>query len=368
MKTWVKIVATLAVSVVLAVGALMLPAVQTWLVVMNLPDFPEWPEPVTGLEAGDQGEIYFETSSPFDFEVVLAGQKGVKTTGQGWLTFPKGEPSSPVPAMIVVPGSGGIQAGREHDYAVFLNDLGIAAFVIEYYAPRGFADEKDYMLRTTSVTEFDLITDAYAALELLSTHPGIDGERIGIVGFSYGGMAARLSMDDRIRNSLAPDHPGFAAHIDVYGPCFQDLGTETTNGAPLLTLRGTEDASNDLEDCAKREQEMRDIGVEVKAVIYEGAGHAWENQTPRFMSEGSPYVEGCEWQYDDKGVPLVNGERLVSYSLEASRASRIAARLRLGPRLMDCVKYGYIVGRDEEVREKAFTEAADFLRVSFQLK
>ena len=362
MKRIAKIVAGMAVAVLFVIGALMLPAVQTWLVVINLPDFPDWPEAREQLDAGDEGEIYFRTQSPFDLEVILGGKRGVETTGLGWLTFPDEKGEATMPAMVILPGSGGIKPGREHEYAMFLNEMGIAAFVIEYYLPRGLDEDVAYLIRTGSVTEFDLISDAYAALTLLASHPAIDGGRIGVVGFSYGGMAARLAMDNRIRESLTPDHPGFSAHIDVYGPCFQNLGTEKTNGAPLLTLRGTEDASNDLEACAQREDELRALGVDVEAIVYDGAGHAWENSQPRFFSEQSPYVQGCEWGYDDKGVPLVNGERLVSYDGDVSRPARIAARLRLGTRLTDCVRYGYIIGRDEETRDKAFADAARFLR------
>lgn len=336
------------------------PGFQAWLVRINLPDFPDYPRPKERLSENDQGEIYFHTFSPFDLQPILANKLTTPTTGLGYLSFP-GDVQSPVPAMIILPGSGGIQPGREHEYAMFLNALGIAGFVVEYYAPRGLHDEVSYLIRTASVTEFDLITDAYAALELLSTHPLIDAARIGVVGFSYGGMASRLAMDDRIRTILAPNHRGFKLHIDVYGPCFQVLGTRETNGAPLLTLRGTEDASNDLAACRSREDELREIGVQVVAKVYEGAGHAWENAARRIFREESPYIEGCEWSYDDRGVPWVGGKPLSDYGVEASRAERIALRYTSGARLRDCVKYGYIVGRDEAVREQAFEDAKEFL-------
>ena len=354
---------TLLVVFVVCIAAVILvqqTSFQTWLVQINLPDFPDYPEPKTALSESDEGEIYFQTMSPFDLQVILSGDKATPTTGLGHLTFPDAA-HWPVPAMIILPGSGGIKPGREHEYAKFLNQLGIAGFVVEYYAPRGLSDEVHYLIRTASVTEFDLITDAYAALELLSTHPRIDGARIGVVGFSYGGMASRLAMDSRIREALAPNYLGFKVHIDVYGPCFQALGTDKTNGAPLLTLRGTEDASNDLEACRAREDELRAIGVEVVAKVYEGAGHAWENESPRALSEDALYLEGCEWHYDEAGVPWVDGEALSDYDVEASRAQRIAARFTSGVRLKDCVKRGYIIGRDEVVRDQAFADAEEFL-------
>ena len=109
--------------------------------------------------------------------------------------------------------------------------------------------------------EFDIVTDAYAALKLLSTSTRIDPRRIGLMGFSYGGMAARFAIDERFREALVPELPGFALYADFYGPCFQKLDTTRARAVPLLTLRGTDDASNDLAACAARERELAALAV-----------------------------------------------------------------------------------------------------------
>ena len=113
-------------------------------------------------------------------------------------------------------------------------------------------------------------------------------------------------------------------------------------------FEGAGQVSSDLEACAERENELKSLGVDVEAIVYDGAGHAWENTQPQFFSEQSPYIEGCEWNYDEKNVPLVDGELLVDYERNAARAERIAARLRLSARLSDCVKYGYLIRRDAD--------------------
>ena len=366
MRKWI-IGIILAAAAVLAL--LQLPVVRHGLVAMTLPDFPDWPAPQSTLAATDRGEIYYPTASPFDLQVIYAGMgQATPTTGLGYLSYPEGVGvDDPVPAMVLLPGSGGIAPGREHDYATLLNQHGIAAFVVEYYAPRGVGDETNYIVRVSSVTEFDLIADAYAALKLLATSPLIDGGRIGVMGFSYGGMATRLAMDERIRGALADGHPGFAAHVDVYGPCFQNLLTTRSNGAPLLTLRGTEDASNDLEACAAREQELRDIGVRVETRIYPGAGHAWELERAQFFSEESPYVAGCEWRYDERGVARLDGEAITDYPADAGRVQRITARLSSGAQMMECVNYGYTIGRNEAVRQQAYADILEFLGRVFGL-
>jgi dienelactone hydrolase len=242
-----------------------------------------------------------------------------------------------------------------------LADRGIAAFVVDYYFPRGLTEETDYMLATAAVTEFDLVADAYGALRLLSMHPDIDPERIGVAGFSYGGVAARLALDDRIRRALAPESPGFALHVDYYGPCHMSLRTERTTGAPLLTLRGSEDASNDLEACARHEAELQAAGSEVEAHIYPGAGHSWDSRRPRKLRAEAPYLRGCEIVYDASGRAWVEDEILIDMARGTPRETRFSARLvTLGP-LEECIRYGYVMGWDEATKARSDAHLLAFL-------
>ncbi len=328
-----------------------------------LPDFPELPAPPPRLASDAAGVLHFASSTPYDLDVILVGMEhALPTTGQGTLYLPAGAaPDAPVPAMVLLHGSGGLSPGREHRMGRWLSEQGIAAFVVDYYLPRGMGDEGRYMLRVVAVTEFDAVADAYGALRLLSTHPAIDPARIGLIGFSYGGMAVRIAMDERVRWALAPELDGFAAFVDVYGPCFQHLGTRATNGAPLLTLRGSEDASNDLAACREREDELRALGVEVEARVYEGAGHAWEVDVPRRLMEDAPYLSGCTVRYDERGRSRVGDRPLVDVPVETSRAERVVMRLASGDVMLDCVKSGYVIGRDDATRSRAEADILGFL-------
>ena len=202
MKKW--LLGALALLVIL-VGLLLWRPVQALLIGWYLPKFPDHVA-VSALAAEARGPIYFPSATVFDFDVILNGMHGAQpTTGLGYLSVPAGASAAqPVPAMVILPGSGGISPGREEEYAKLLNRHGIAAFIVEYYEPRGMTSDFSYMLRSGSVTEFDIVTDAYSALKLLSTSPAIDPKRIGVMGFSYGAMATRIAMDDRIRAVLAP--------------------------------------------------------------------------------------------------------------------------------------------------------------------
>lgn len=331
--------------------------------VSTLVPFPEQPTPQTQLTAESTGDILFASATPFDFDVLIGDMShATATTGTGHLFLPDNASiDAPVPAVVLVHGSGGISPGREMEHGKMLARQGYAAFVINYYLPRGATPDLHYMLRVISVTEFDAISDAYHALKLLRTHPLINGDKVAIAGFSYGGMAARFAMDDRIRVSLFGDAPGFAAHVDVYGPCFQQLNSPKLSGGPLLTLRGTDDNSNDLDACKEREAEISATGTLVETHIYAGAGHAWDNHSERSLRPDSPYLRGCTVSYDERGHSSINGQPIVDLPIETSREERIAHRILGSGPSYDCLEYGYIVGRDDKTRIQADAAMLEFL-------
>ena len=329
---------------------------------LNLPVFATLPAP-TRLTEATVGDITFETRSPYDFDILLSRYSSLpRHTGMGRLYLPAGASAKrPAPAVVVVHGSGGLSPGRENEYGALLAANGYAALVIDYYRPRGIVEATPYLSKTLGVTEFDAVSDAYSALRALNAHPAVDPKRVAIMGFSYGGMATRIALDARVRVAMAPDLPPFAAHLDYYGPCFQDFHVKRTTGAPLLSLRGGEDASNDLAACAAREIQLRQAGSEVSSVIYARAGHAWEVLTPRGMGK-HPYVSGCTLDYDEGGWPSVNGKFVIPPGTDPARESRAQLRLNSGAALGACVKVGYVIGRDDDTHAQSDYQMLQFLR------
>lgn len=322
--------------------------------------------PPTELYGDTQGEIRFKSSSPYDLDVLLnQPAKAEATMGMGKLFLPKGASAKrQVPAMVVLPGSAGAIPGRENETAQMLADNGIAALLVDNFKPRGISEEMPYALKVMGTSEFDAVADAYAALKALNKHPAIDGWRIGVMGFSKGGIAARMSMDARIRDKLAPFIQPFALHVDFYGPCYALLQSRKTTGAPLLSFRAGEDASNDLVACAQQEKILREAGSEVSTVVYAKAGHDWESDKPREMTN-RPYLAGagCIIEFNDKDFPVLNGQPLIPAGAQPDRQTRYKIRVQSGKALGDCVKVGYLAGRDETARSLANKQLLQFLKV-----
>jgi len=336
---------------------------------LPLPPFPQYLTSKTKLDADDIGDVYYPIKSPYDFVRILKGYDELpKHTGKATLIMPEGASANdPVPAIVIMHGSGGIQEGREMEYAQLFAENGIAGFVIDYYEPRGVTEQTPYVMKTMAATEVDIMSDAYSALKILGTHPAIDAKRIGVTGYSYGGMATRYVLDDRLKNIMAPDVPPFALHMDIYGPCHQTLGHEGTTGAPYLAIHGDADNSVDPALCQEVYKDLEKAGTKVESHVIAGAGHAWENAAP--LSEfGGSFVRGCKFSFDENGTFLVDGQSgRFQPTPEMTRPQRAMVRAGLGELAGSCVGQGYTVGNNPEADKQSKAIQLDFMKRVFRL-
>lgn len=337
---------------------------------LPLPEFADYPDAQLSLNTDDEGTIYYPVKSPYDFSRVLNGYDKLEThSGQATLVMPEGASAeTPVPAMVILHGSGGIKDGREMRYAELFAQNGIASFVVDYYEPRGVKADTPYQMNTMIATEVDVMSDAYSALNILGTHPAIDASRIGVTGYSYGGMATRYVLDDRLKKIMAPDVPPFALHMDIYGPCHQTLGHSGTTGAPYLAIHGDNDNSVDPELCQQVYKVMEAAGTSVESHLMPGAGHAWENASPRKVFEEGSFVDGCSFTFDSKsGAFLVDGQAGFQPLPDMTRPERAMVRAGLGELVGGCVGQGYLVGSDPETDKKSKAIQLDFMKSVFGL-
>ncbi|MFZ6748640.1 dienelactone hydrolase family protein [Undibacterium sp. Ren11W] len=128
------------------------------------------------------------------------------------LRMPRGQK---LPAVVIVHGSSGIDS-RGISYAKELNAVGIATLEIDMWAARGISDAAG---RPKSVPE--TLPDAYGALKFLAVQSQIDSQRIGIMGFSWGGVVTMLSATaPYTQQYMAGSGLAFAAHAPNYPVCW----------------------------------------------------------------------------------------------------------------------------------------------------
>lgn len=184
-----------------------------------------------------------------------------------------------LPAVVILHGSAGVDS-RGDFYARALNAAGIATFEIDMWEARGInsaADRPPVPLFT--------YPDAFGALKFLSEHPNIDPNRIGVLGFSWGGVVTMASATERYASQFG-GNLRFAAHVAHYPICYaynlQIPGVEfgDLTGAPILIQIGQEDDYDNgsgpcfaLKDSDSLNSEEQSI---LEVIAYDGAFHGWD--------------------------------------------------------------------------------------------
>ncbi|MEM9221129.1 MAG: dienelactone hydrolase family protein, partial [Pseudomonadota bacterium] len=208
--------------------------------------------------SGPRGErVAVESSSPFTlYQVADAPPESAHVT---FTPAVGASAQNPAPAVILLHGAGGVSGSREHRYAREFAAQGVAVAVIDVFAARG---GRRFIERLINITEAMALADAFATRAWLAARPDIDGERIAIIGFSYGGMSATYAAYRQVLNAY--DAAPFAAHVAFYGPCIARFDDSTTSGAPLLMLWGEQDEIMDPDACEATAEDLRAGGSTVE--------------------------------------------------------------------------------------------------------
>ena len=185
------------------------------------------------------------------------------------------------PAVLILHGSGGVDS-RGKLYIEALNDTGIATFEIDMWAARGLPGG----LNRPSLPTIN-VPDAFGALKFLSELPNIDVDRIGIMGFSWGGVVSMLAATEDY-TSFYGNGLSFAAHVAHYPVCWAyNIGVPGMNfynltGAPLLIQIGDlddyDEGSAPCENLIASLPEYEQSFVSLK--VYPHATHAWDRLQP----------------------------------------------------------------------------------------
>jgi dienelactone hydrolase len=293
-------------------------------------------------------KISYQVPKKIDLTEILRGNvEGLEErTIYGELRMPSSVEGK-IPAVVIMHASGGVFDFREIAMAKLLNKNGIAAFIPYSFKARGITKTKQ--TAGTGVTFGMRLTDAYGALNLLSSHPNIDRDKIAIMGYSSGGIVSLLSSDEKIRNRLATDTLKFAAHINVYaGTIFIFKNAQPTN-APILFLSGEKDNTCPVEKVMAYAKRLKGAGGKITTIIYPGAHHVFDAKMS--VKKISLTNDGnCQFEILDDGnlVDSYNGELFPEKEYP-------------GDHIKPCSVKSASFGRNNSAAKKYKTDAIDFI-------
>ena len=307
--------------------------------------------PIQDLADGRTGKIYFESVTPTGFFQLAKHEAMAKTAIFGNLSLPK-KATAPVPAMVIAHGSGGVSNEREFWWADHLNDMGVAAFVVDSFTPRGIRETATDQTQLSTAAN---VADALVALRLLVTHPRLDRQRIGIMGFSKGGQVALYTALEPFRRAVITDQTRFAAHAPLYPACNSWQASDQVTGAPMLMLLGGRDNYTPPEPCQEYAQWFKSKSTDVTVIVYPNAYHGFDSSRSPVHAKNVVTGVGCNFNIDlDRFVVTI-------------RATGEDITRTVGSYARTCVGKGAMVGGDSEARRKSPEDVKAFLKKVFAL-
>jgi dienelactone hydrolase len=197
----------------------------------------------------------------------------------GYLFLPDGQ--GPFPVVILQHGSGhpsGLDAWW-HSLIPELEKAGIGAFIANSFTGRGIdATTGDQGRLSRAARDID----ALMALKSVSRVKGVDPDRIGITGYSFGGAVAIDVASERIAQAVLGTGLRFAAHLPVYPNCILYDRPEMT-GAPIHFLLGAKDDLTPMSFCLRLIDELTEVGIPASQSIYEDGGHGFVKNRDLYM-------------------------------------------------------------------------------------
>lgn len=224
-----------------------------------------------------------------------------KTVVSGYLYRPV-NPAAKAPAVVLMHGRAGIFSSlakgkydastvtlRHKYWANYWAERGYYVLLVDSFSTRGFPTgfaAGTYKDRPASIDEVNnRPLDAYGALKYLRGLPGVDADRIGLMGWSNGASAALATMADDKPGDMRK--LGFRAALVFYPGCglkgkFTKAGYKPY--APVRVFMGTADEEVSPDLCTAFVERSRKLKGDIELTMYKDVTHSFDDPGRRRQS------------------------------------------------------------------------------------
>ncbi len=213
-----------------------------------------------------------------------SGAQADRVTLTGMLHRPAA--TGPGPAVVLLHTCAGL---RPHvtAWAQWLAREGYVALIVDSFTPRGAAN---VCATLGNPTVHEVAWDAMGALGYLRGQPFVDPDRIAVMGWSYGAMAA---LDASRANFIQmAGGRGFRAAVPFYPHCSY-LSFDTA--VPVLLLLAGSDDWTPSGACVERATALQREGRPIAWHVYRGATHGFDQAD---LGNRTVVVLGHTMRYD----------------------------------------------------------------------
>ena len=201
----------------------------------------------------------------------------------GYMATPTGD--DPRPAVLVCHEGPGMTEHVRHRARRLARELGYVAFALDYWGNGEPLPPADVPAKLGGLMADQATTRrrARAGLDILLAHPRSDRERVGAMGYCFGGtMSLELGRDG------APVHAIVGFHSGLGNAAPDDARNIT---GKVLVCIGVDDPIIPPAQRAAFEAEMNAAKVDWQMVLHSCAGHSFTNKTMDGTRPGFVYHE-----------------------------------------------------------------------------
>ena len=163
---------------------------------------------------------------------------------------------------------------------------GIFALAPDLYRGETTTEPSEAEQKMIALSMDQVEQDMCGAAEYLRARPGVEGAGVGALGFCLGGGLAMWA---------AATCPRISAAVSYYYVMPHGRPDFTKISGPALGHFGTADQFIPLDAARELEVDLRDAGVDVTFHYYQGAGHAFFNDTNR-LGTYDPELAATSWE------------------------------------------------------------------------
>ena len=156
------------------------------------------------------------------------------------------------------------------------------------------------------VSTYSFYIDAFMTLEYLSKDPKVNIKKVGITGWSRGGMNSLAIAEKRIRDALISKDLYYAASLPRSVECYQAgffKNPQPIKETKIWMVNGEIDDASKAEICEEYGEKLKANGADIKVTTKRGWGHGFEaNYEAEYEADQEAWHECPPYYIEDDGM------------------------------------------------------------------
>ena len=232
------------------------------------------------VEDGGLSEFFIEAKRNAKAEITTIDEINDLLRPHDRIYLPEGE--GPFAAMLFFHGCSGPTIAHEEDWASFYNDIGVVLIAVDSYTGRNI-DWED-TCNFTKMTPWERASDVLATVAYARSLDFVDGNNLGITGFSHGAATVWTSLvyastkTPPINLKEWPEDglAGVQLALPFYGGCSE----RWTVPIPTISFLAGNDRYIDAQTCERYHTANPDMTRYSSYIIFDDATHTFDHSNP----------------------------------------------------------------------------------------